>query len=104
MGLPFPTRETCVGSLLYKGKRWLGSIRKDRGRKLHLLSGKSHGIIPNTRQTWVQIAGIGQHQQDLIIGFPVADVLDEKNASESPREVALEGVDDFRFVSDWVSR
>jgi len=57
MGLPFPIRETCIGSLLCKGKRWLSSIRK---QKLHLLSGKSHGIIPNTRQTWVQIAGINR--------------------------------------------
>ena len=104
MELPFSTRESCIGSLLFKGKRWLCIIRGDKGRKLRLLSGKSHGIISDTSQTWVQITGIGHQQQDPTVGFLVANVLDEKNARQRTNAVALKGGVFFYFVSAWVSR
>src|SRR5438552_12798342 len=104
MELPISTHESCIGSLLFKGKRWLCIIRGDKGRKLRLLSGKSHGIISDTSQTWVQITGIGHQQQDPTVGFPVANVLDEKNSRQWTNVVALKGGVFFYFVSAWVSR
>ena len=91
MELPFSTHESCIGSLLFKGKRWLCIIRGDKGRKLRLLSGKSHGIILDTKQTWYQITDIGYKQQDPTVRFPVADVLNEKNARKVTRRVVLKG-------------
>jgi len=104
MGLSFPSRDSCIGSFLFKGKRWLCIIREDKGRKLHLLSGKIHGIISNTSQTWVQIIGIEHQQQDPTVGFLVANVLDEKNARQRTNAVALKGGVFIYFVSAWVSR
>ena len=84
MGLRFPIRESWNRSLLCKGKRWLCNIRAVWDRKMYLLSGKSHGIIPDTRQTSVQIAAMDHQQQYFTVRFPVDDVLDEKNARQSP--------------------
>jgi hypothetical protein len=104
MGLRFPTRESWNRSLLCKGKRWLCIIREVWGRKMYLLSGKSHGIIPDTRQTSVQIAAIDHQQQNSTVRFPVDDVLDEKNARQSTKGGFLKGGVVFYFGSAWGSR
>ena len=66
-------------------------IREVWGPKIFLLSGKSHGIIPDTRQMSVQIAAIGYQQQDPTVRFPVDDVLDEKNARQPTKVGFLKG-------------
>ena len=58
---------------------------------MDLLLGKSHGIILDTKQTWYQITDIGYKQQDPTVRFPVADVLNEKNARKVTRRVVLKG-------------
>ena len=100
MGLRFPTRKSWNRSLLCKGKRSLCIIREVWGRKMYLLSGKSHGIIPDTRQTSVQIAAIDHQQQDSTVRFPVDLVLDEKNARQSPKGGFLKSGVVFYFGSD----
>jgi hypothetical protein len=91
-GITFSNSRILYWIFAFKREEVVCIIRGDKGRKLHLLSGKSHGIISDTSQTWVQITGIGHQQQDPTVGFPVANVLDEKNARQWTNAVALKVV------------